>query len=310
MPKEVYSQSPLTPIFPEMNVGERYVNVGSGLHLVGDRVVFFPAFVKLRNIFIEGVLRGFSYEDALCLQTYYNIPVVIPKKEEPSLLDKSKKLLPFLPGKIADAVIISEEKIYEVKSILDDCYCNTALLQEVINCNIIRFLDTKERKNSEKDRADDCLYQLLALYKEMKPGAYRHEMQGADPNLVKDYLCLLICYACREQSMSSFQVLYLEKLVFSLGLDSKWFCDTFFRCLQYDEQTRKDILMNLVDKQSVRERVAVETLVADLLLVDGLRLSYLLGKDKLQLPSYLLKDREKLFEMETKVREKIQELDL
>lgn len=304
MPREVYSASSLEPIFPDCNLGERFVTVAKGLHLVGDQIKMFPAFVKWRPVFLQGVLSEFSEDELENLKTYYHIPLVLPPKDSPTFLDKTRKILPFLGDKPPKMVGVPVEKMIEIREILSLYLTNPEVEQEVLSTSVAGFLRKTAIGNSEKDRANDCLFQLLALGKEVEAIVVPHRLYGSDQALLKDFICLLICFACREGSISAFQVVYLEQLVNHFYLEPKWFCDTVSRCLSYDEQVRKDVSYNLLSKHGFMDMW--EMITEELLFVENLRSSFRFGKDKLMLPQYVCKDKDKLLEIQGKVSGRIE----
>lgn len=304
MPKELYSSSSLEPIFPEANLGERFVSVAKGLHLMGDQIKMFPAFVKTRPVFIQGVLSEFSEEELENLKTHYQVPLVLPPKEVPTLFDKTRKMLPFFGDKPQKMVGVPVEKILEVRDIVSHYMTNPQIQQEILSTPVAYHLRKQAMGNSDKERANDCLFLLLALGREVEPLEQAHGMLGRDVAVLKDFLCLLICYACREGSISGYQVVYLEQLVYHFSLDAKWFCDTVSRCLAYDEQVRKDVSYNLLGMHGFMDWG--ELVCEEILFMEALRPSFRLGKDRLNLGSYVCKDRDKLIEIQGKVSGRIE----
>ncbi|MFI3254186.1 MAG: hypothetical protein R3Y63_07575 [Eubacteriales bacterium] len=303
-------------IYPVSDKDETPAFLGKEFFWTGTEVKMFPTLIKMRSFIIFAVLAQFAKEESELLNFFYHIPTEKLEEHENGISLFLKKFsksseeekeqenqinAPFYQG-IGNGLFQHAKKKKTQKE-LKAIYYKTLLLEGTA-CYV--------EKESEEGRlkAQICLYELLMLTKSVTFSSGSHPYLNRHKSFQKDYLLLLSTFACREKSISSFQILYLEKIAREFQLSGAEFSKSIQLSLRLDSQERKEQVKTIIKNHNFPEEGGGEIPLTDCMLLERLRLTRELKEDKLQIEKLLCKNKYSRKELEEKIEILLKELTL
>lgn len=299
-------------IFPAYGDNEKGITKGKEFFWNGTKVDIFPTLIKTRSFLISAVLKQFSQEEREYLDVFYMIP---SEKVEENEIGISHFLKMF--SKAEEDKERENALFYQtIASGLHLYAKKTKTKRDLKSIHFYRLLTEgsafyiENEKNEGEGQAQICLYELLMLTKSVSLKEPSHPYTKRTKEFQKDYLLLLSAFSCREQSISSFQILYLEKIAREFQLSGTEFSKTLQVSLCYDPQERKELVKSIVKNHDLQEAGQGEISLTDCLLLEKLRFTRELKEDKLQIEKILCKNKQARKELEEKNEFLLKELTL
>lgn len=234
--------------------GETPVQRSDDFHWNGNRLVFFSEHFKIKVNFVEAVIKNIPKDEREVLKENYSLDL----DDYSNFNDFANKLI----------------DLNNTTSVRDS-------LAELDYPDILKHHPSKNRgslffakkKNKIIESANRYLLELTTLCNTCNYQQINHEFKPCSAPFKRDYVELLVTFACCEGAISAFQLSFLEELVRAFGLDAGWFERIILKCLELDPYKKYGNIEAIVRKYDLENQDTKLILLADILKVNILQFS-------------------------------------